>query len=77
MADFRTRFRDFDSPSHPFRRWWTQHGQFMMSGGGRREMIWAARGWIAREQMTDGVMITGESTMESRPKRKWREQEKA
>ena len=70
MADERTRFRDFDNPKHPFQKWWKAHGQYMMSGGGRREMIWAARGWIAREQMTDGVEVTGESSRERRPRRK-------
>ena len=73
MNDFRTRFRDFDNPSHPFHKWWKAHGQYMMSGGGRNEMIWAARGWIAREQMTDGVPVTGETVMERRPKYKWGE----
>jgi hypothetical protein len=45
-----TRFNDFDDADHPFRKWWEEHGQFMMSGGGRRQSIWAARGWIAHEQ---------------------------
>jgi len=71
MDDFRTRFRDFENPAHPFAKWWKEHGQYMMSGGGRREMIWACRGWIAREQMSDGVEVTGESMGEKRPRRKW------
>jgi hypothetical protein len=73
VTDFRTRFRDFDNPSHPFQKWWKEHGQYMRSGGGRNEMIWACRGWIAREQMTDGVEITGDSLNERRPHRKWGE----
>jgi hypothetical protein len=56
-----TRFTDFDDTDHPFRKWWETHGQFMLSGGGRRESIWAARGWIAREQLAQGVEVTGES----------------
>jgi hypothetical protein len=56
-----TRFNDFDDETHPFRQWWTKHGQYMLSGGGRRESIWAARGWIAREQLASGVEVTGES----------------
>jgi len=73
LTDFRTRFRDFDNPQHPFQKWWKAHGQFMMAGGGRAQMIWACRGWIAREQMTDGVEVTGESMGERRPHRKWGE----
>jgi hypothetical protein len=57
----RTRFNDFDEAKHPFNKWWRKHGRFMMSGGGRREMIWAARGWIAREQLGEGVQVTGET----------------
>lgn len=59
-----TRFDDFDDDAHPFRKWWQEHGQFMLSGGGRRESIWAARGWIAREQMVCGVKVTGDSMHE-------------
>ncbi len=73
MKDFRTRFRDFDDPRHPFQKWWKEHGQFMFSGGGRNQMLWAARGWIAREQMIDEVEITGESMHEKRPHRRWRD----
>lgn len=62
-----TRFDDFDLRKHPFNKWWKKHGQYMMSGGGRREMIWAARGWIAREQMLHGVKVTGDSLWETKP----------
>ena len=58
------RFDEFEDDSHPFRKWWTEHGQYMMSGGGRRESIWAARGWIAREQLACGAKVTGESLRE-------------
>lgn len=57
-----TRFAEFDDADHPFRKWWDEHGQYMMAGGGRKESIWAARGWIAREQLACGVEVTGEST---------------
>jgi hypothetical protein len=60
-----TRFSEFDDVSHPFHQWWEEHGQFMLSGGGRRESIWAARGWIAREQLACGVEVTGESLHEA------------
>ena len=73
MNDFRTRFRDCEDLRHPFQKWWKEHGQYMLSGGGRRERIWAYRGWIAREQMSDGVEVTGESLGEKRPHRKWGE----
>lgn len=59
-----TRFNDFDDDAHPFRKWWQEHGQFMLSGGSRRESIWAARGWIAREQMACGAEVTGDSMHE-------------
>jgi hypothetical protein len=62
-----TRFEEFDDTDHPFRIWWEKHGQFMLAGGGRRESIWAARGWIAREQMKCGVEVTGDSLHEKRP----------
>ena len=55
-----TRFDEFDDDAHPFRQWWVKHGQYMMAGGGRRESIWAARGWIAREQLGQGIEVTGE-----------------
>ena len=55
-----TRFDDCESRTHPFGRWWREHGQYMMAGGGRREMIWAFRGWIAREQYLQRVKVTGE-----------------
>jgi hypothetical protein len=61
-----TRFAEFDDIGHPFQVWWERHGQFMLSGGGRRESIWAARGWIAREQMACGVEVTGDSLHEER-----------
>ncbi len=61
-----TRFSDFDDVGHPFRIWWEEHGQFMLSGGGRRESIWAARGWIAREQMAQGQPVTGDSMHEEK-----------
>lgn len=61
-----TRFDEFDDDSHPANLWWKKHGQFMMSGGGRREFIWACRGWIAREQYGEGVDVTGESRREDR-----------
>ena len=59
-----TRFADFDEADHPFCKWWKAHGQYMLSGGARRESIWAARGWIAREQLADGVEVTGDSLHE-------------
>lgn len=59
-----TRHDDFDNADHPFRKWWEEHGQFMLAGGGRRESIWAARGWIAREQLGFGVEVTGDSLKE-------------
>lgn len=62
-----TRFTDFDDDVHPFRKWWNEHGQYMLSGGGRRESIWAARGWIAREQLGFGVEVTGDSLHEVEP----------
>ena len=37
----------------------------MLSGGGRREFIWACRGWIAREQYGEGEKVTGESLNEA------------
>jgi len=61
------RFDEFDDETHPANIWWKKHGQFMMSGGGRREFIWACRGWIAREQLACGVEVTGESMRESPP----------
>jgi hypothetical protein len=61
-----TRFRDFDNTDHPFRQWWNDYGQYMMSGGGRRESIWAARGWIAREQLLCGKKVTGDSMHEQK-----------
>lgn len=61
-----TRFADFDDASHPFRKWWNEHGQYMMSGGGRRQSIWAARGWIAHEQLASGIEVTGDSLAEAR-----------
>lgn len=66
-AGVSTRLSDFDDKDHPFRRWWEEHGQFMLSGGGRKESIWAARGWIAREQLICGVEVTGESINERQP----------
>jgi len=60
-----TRFAEFDDADHPFRKWWEEHGQFMLSGGGRRESIWAARGWIAREQLLCGKEVTGDSMHEA------------
>ena len=63
-AEGATRFQDFDDPTHPANSWWEKHGQFMMSGGGRQQFIWACRGWIAREQLADGVEVTGESNRE-------------
>jgi hypothetical protein len=62
-----TRFAEFESAKHPFQKWWKKYGQYMMSGGGTREMIWAARGWIAREQYLQGVRVTGESNREKEP----------
>ncbi len=56
-----TRFDEFDDSEHPFQKWWKEHGQYMLAGGGRREMIWACRGWIAREQLATGVEVTGKS----------------
>ncbi|MGB2626448.1 MAG: hypothetical protein WAK20_06640 [Candidatus Acidiferrum sp.] len=61
-----TRFEDFYDEAHPFQVWWHKHGQYMPFGGGMRESIWAARGWIAREQMACGVEITGDSLHEKR-----------
>jgi hypothetical protein len=61
-----TRFRDFDNDDHPFRQWWNEYGQYMMSGGGRKESIWAARGWIAREQLMCGKKVTGDSMHEQK-----------
>jgi len=61
-----TRFDEFDDDNHPFRQWWVKHGQFMMAGGGRKESIWSARGWIAREQLGFGREVTGESMHEER-----------
>jgi hypothetical protein len=62
----RTRFDEFDDATHPCNIWWEEHGQYMMSGGGRREFIWACRGWIAREQLAEGVEVTGDSLNESK-----------
>lgn len=62
-----TRFAEFDDESHPFQKWWVEHGQYMMSGGGYRARIWSARGWIAREQLMCGVEVTGESLRETEP----------
>jgi hypothetical protein len=59
-----TRFEDFDDPGHPANKWWREHGEYMLSGGGRREFIWACRGWIAREQLAEGVEVTGDSLHE-------------
>ncbi len=56
-----TRYADMEARNHPFKKWWKKHGQYMMSGGSREQMIWAARGWIAREQYLQGVKVTGES----------------
>lgn len=61
-----TRFRELEWP-HPFEKWWQKHGQYMMSGGGHRERIWAFRGWIAREQLMDGSKVTGECLNEKPP----------
>lgn len=60
-----TRFDDFDDSGHPCRIWWEEYGQLMMSGGSRRSFIWASRGWIAREQLAEGVKVTGESSRET------------
>jgi len=60
----RSRSKDFDDVTHPFNIWWQKHGQFMMSGGGRKQFIWACRGWIAREQLAEGVEVTGETEPE-------------
>jgi hypothetical protein len=62
-----TRFAEFDDADHPCHKWWEEHGQYMMSGGGRREFIWACRGWIAREQLAEGVEVTGETEAASSP----------
>lgn len=62
-----TRFQEFDDADHPCQKWWNEHGQYMMSGGGRREFIWACRGWIAHEQLAEGVEVTGESIRELPP----------
>lgn len=59
-----TRFAEFDDADHPFNQWWQKHGQYMMSGGGRKQFIWACRGWIAREQLAEGVEVTGDSMHE-------------
>jgi len=59
-----TRLAEFDDADHPFRQWWNEHGQYMMSGGGRRESIWAARGWVAREQLSEGIEVTDDSMHE-------------
>ncbi len=59
-----TRFEEFDDPQHPAHIWWEKHGQYMMAGGGRKEYIWACRGWIAREQLLHGAEVTGESMHE-------------
>ena len=59
-----TRFAEFKDDTHPFSVWWKRHGQYMMSGGGHRESIWAARGWIAREQLACGADVTGDSLHE-------------
>lgn len=66
VAPGETRFAEFDDSEHPCNKWWQEHGQFMMAGGGRRQFIWACRGWIAREQLAAGVEITGDSLNESR-----------
>jgi hypothetical protein len=66
-AALASRFHDFDDAAHPANIWWRKHGEYMLSGGGRREFIWACRGWIAREQLAEGVEVTGESLHESRP----------
>jgi hypothetical protein len=60
-----TRFAEFDDAEHPANQWWEKHGQYMLSGGGRREFIWACRGWIAREQLACGVDVTGDSMQEA------------
>jgi hypothetical protein len=62
-----TRFAEFDDDDHPAQKWWKEHGQYHMSGGGRREFIWACRGWIAREQLYAGVPVTGDSLHEKPP----------
>lgn len=64
-----TRFQEFDDSDHPANKWWQEHGQYMMSGGGRRQFIWACRGWIAREQLYEGVPVTGDSLCEKQEKR--------
>jgi Protein of unknown function (DUF551) len=61
-----TRFGEFDDVDHPFNIWWQKHGQFMMSGSGRKQFIWACRGWIAREQLAEGVEVTGDSLHETK-----------
>ena len=61
-----TRFDEFNDDSHPCNIWWKEHGQYMLSGGGRRDFIWACRGWIAREQLMRGVEVTGDSLHEDR-----------
>jgi hypothetical protein len=61
----RTRFAEFDDADHPCSKWWEEHGQYMMSGGGRIQFIWACRGWIAHEQFASGVEVTGESLNET------------
>jgi hypothetical protein len=65
-APEQTRFNEFADEDHPCNKWWKEFGQFMMSGGGRPEFIWACRGWIAREQLAEGVEVTGDSLREER-----------
>lgn len=62
-----TRFLEFDDTDHPANKWWQEHGQYMMSGGGRNQFIWACRGWIAREQLYEGVPVTGDSLSKKPP----------
>lgn len=59
-AQRKTRFEEFDDAAHPANVWWEKHGQYMLSGGGRREFIWACRGWIAHEQFAESIEVTGE-----------------
>jgi hypothetical protein len=59
-----TRFEEFDDANHPANKWWREHGEYMLSGGGRREFIWACRGWIAHEQYIEGAEVTGDSLCE-------------
>jgi hypothetical protein len=67
MNKLMTRFEEFDDVGHPMKEWWDKYGQYMMSGGGRREFIWACRGWIAHEQLVSGVEVTGDSLNEIKP----------